>query len=105
MDEQPAGQKVSIVQLFLPGILIMALLFMAEGLSADIWRERDQGTLRRAVSTPATTMALLGGKLLAAAIVMLGCALVVLTAGMLYLGLPLARLPLLLALAVCSGVG
>src|SRR6059058_2368332 len=53
-DEQEAGQKVSIVQLFLPGILVMALLFMAEGLSADVWRERDQGTLRRTLSTPGT---------------------------------------------------
>jgi ABC-2 type transport system permease protein len=90
--------------LFLPGILFTALLFMADGLSADVWRERDLGTLRRTACTPGTTVALLGGKLLASAIVILGCALVVLTAGMLYLGMPLARLPLALAWVVPSGV-
>jgi ABC-type multidrug transport system permease subunit len=98
------GPKISTTQMFLPGILVMTLMFMAEGLSGDVWRERDQGTLRRAVCTPASTVTLLGGKLLAAAAVICGCALVVLLAGMLYLGMPLLRLPLVLAWAVFSGV-
>ena len=104
VEAKPGAPKVSITQLFLPGVLFMALVFMSEGLSADVWRERDQGTLRRAACTPAGTVALLGGKLVAAAVLMLGCSLVVLVAGMLYLGLPLAKLPLLVAWAVCSGL-
>jgi ABC-2 type transport system permease protein len=104
VDEQRGGPKVSLTQLFLPGVLYMALVFMSEGLSSDLWRERKQGTLRRAACTPAAMVGLLGGKLLAAALVMLGCTFIVLTAGMLYLGLPLAKLPLLLAWAVCSGL-
>jgi ABC-type multidrug transport system permease subunit len=104
IDDASAGPKVSITQLFLPGVLFMALVFMSEGLSADVWRERDQGTLRRSACTPAATVALLAGKMLAAATLMLGCSFVVLLAGMLYLGLPLTKLPLLLAWSVCSGL-
>jgi len=104
VDEKPGAPKISITQLFLPGVLFMALVFMSEGLSADVWRERDQGTLRRAACTPAATVALLGGKLLAAAVLMLGCSAVVLVSGMLYLGLPLTKLPLMLAWAVGSGL-
>ena len=103
--DQEAGQpKPSITQLFLPGILFMALVFMSEGLSSDVWRERDQGTLRRAACTPAATGALLSGKLLAGAALMLGSSFVVLLAGMIYLGLPLITLPLLLCWSVCSGL-
>jgi ABC transporter DrrB family efflux protein len=79
---------------FLPGILFMTLLFMAGNLSGDVWRERDLGTLRRAACTSASTTALLAGKLLAAVAVILAGALIVLAIGMLYLKLPLARLPL-----------
>jgi ABC-type Na+ efflux pump permease subunit len=79
---------------FLPGILFMSLLFMAGNLSGDVWRERDQGTLRRAACTPASTAALLAGKLLASLLLIFAGAFVVLLAGMLYLKLPLARLPL-----------
>jgi ABC-type multidrug transport system permease subunit len=104
VDEQRSGPKLSIVELFLPGILFMALVFIAEGLSADVWRERDQGTMRRAACTPAATVALLGGKLLAGAVVMFACGLVALLVGMLYLGTPLSRLPLALAWSVCAGI-
>src|SRR5262249_11338263 len=103
VDEQRTGPKLSITELFLPGILFMALIFIAEGLSADVWRERAQGTLRRSACTPAATVALLGGKLLAGAVVMFVCGLVALLAGMLYLGTPLGRLPLALAWSVCAG--
>lgn len=54
--------------LFLPGLLLMSLLFMANGMSFDIWLERDRGTLGRAVSTPHRMAAFLGGKLVATVI-------------------------------------
>ncbi|NIA28115.1 MAG: ABC transporter permease, partial [Desulfobulbaceae bacterium] len=38
--------------LFLPGIIIMAVMFSANGLANDFWREREQGTLRRLVYAP-----------------------------------------------------
>jgi ABC-type Na+ efflux pump permease subunit len=38
--------------LFLPGLLFMALMFVAQGMSDDVWEERRFGTLRRALATP-----------------------------------------------------
>jgi ABC-2 type transport system permease protein len=104
VDQQKSGEQVSMVKLFVPGILFMALIFMAEGLSADVWRERDQGTLRRSACTPSSVAILLSGKLLASAIVILASTLLVLAAGMIYLNMPLARLPLALVWAAFSGV-
>lgn len=105
VDQASTAEPVSPAKLLLPGILFMALLFMAGNLSGDVWRERDLGTLRRAACTPASIGALLAGKLLAAALVIFGGALVVLVAGMLYLKVPLAKLPLSAAWSALAGVG
>jgi ABC-type multidrug transport system permease subunit len=104
VDQQKPGEQTSTAKLFLPGILFMALLFMGEGLSADVWRERDGGTLRRAACAPSSVAALLAGKLLASTLVIFTSALVVLVAGMLYLDMSLAILPLGLVWASLSGV-
>lgn len=103
-DQAANGGQVSPTKLFLPGVLFMALVFMAEGLSADVWRERDLGTLRRAACTPAAVVTLLGGKLLAGSIVILGSTLAALVAGILYLNMPLLNLPLALVWGTLSGV-
>ena len=50
---------------FFPGMLILAVLFMAGGLSTDMWAERRQGTLRRAVAAPTGAAAIVAGKWLA----------------------------------------
>ena len=84
--------------------MVMAMLFMASGLSGDIWRERELGTLKRAACTPAGLPAFLAGKLLASAVVMCACDLVILTAGIGILDLPLASLPIALAWTVSAGV-
>lgn len=102
--EPESAPRVSTTELFLPGILFMALVFMAEGMSADLWRERDQGTLRRAISAPCSLHSVLGGKLLAAAGLLLGCSLLILAIGMTYLGMAYFRLPLLLAWTVATGL-
>lgn len=51
--------------LFVPGILMMAALFVAQGTSGDLWIEKRDGTLRRARSWPGPIWPFLGGKLLA----------------------------------------
>jgi ABC-type Na+ efflux pump permease subunit len=56
--------------LFLPGIVLMALMFASQGLSADYWKERELGTLRRLVSTPGLLSRFVLGKALAAAVLM-----------------------------------
>jgi ABC-type multidrug transport system permease subunit len=74
-------------RLILPGILLMALLFVAQGTSEDLWEERERGTLRRAASSPVPLWAWLAGKLAAAAVVMLGVALAAGLIGVVTVGL------------------
>ncbi len=86
-----------------PGILLMALVFMGEGLSGDIWVERRQGTLKRVIATPSTLHAFLAGKL-AAGLIVIGCvSLVLLVIGTIYFGLPGKNLPLAWAWMILSG--
>jgi ABC-type Na+ efflux pump permease subunit len=99
-----AAPQYPMAFLFLPGILVMGLLFAAQGLSGDIWQERESGVLRRVVTTPLGIPRYLVGKLLAATAVLTVIALVVLVAGMAYLGLPWSRLPLALVWSVAVGV-
>jgi len=65
-DEEP----FSFGRLFLPGVVFMALLFIAQGISDDLWKEKQQGTLVRALAAPHGLVAFLGGKLVASAFVM-----------------------------------
>lgn len=59
------AQEFDFGRAFFPGMLILAVLFMATGLSTDIWTERRLGTLRRAVTAPRGTAAIVAGKWLA----------------------------------------
>jgi len=104
VDQEPAGKQPNLGALYLPGIVLMALIFMAEGLSEDLWHERSAGTLRRSACTPTSLGALLRGKLLAGSLVILASNLVVLLVGQLYYGLPLSRLPLAALWATLSGL-
>lgn len=56
--------------LMLPGMLYMAVFFVAGGLATDVWRERTSGALRRVSTTPASFLAFLAGKLLAVILVL-----------------------------------
>jgi len=80
-------QSPSPGRLILPGILLMALLFVAQGTSEDLWEERERGTLRRAASAPVPLWVWLLGKLVAAAAVMLAVALAASLIGVVALGL------------------
>ena len=60
----------SIALLFVPGLLFMSMLFMAQGIAADLWQEREQHTLRRVITSPRSTHAFLLGKVLGGAGVM-----------------------------------
>lgn len=66
VDEEPFNFGL----MLLPGIVFMALLFIAQGASDDLWKEKDQGTLLRVLTTPHGLLAFLGGKLLSAGLVM-----------------------------------
>ncbi len=89
---------------FLPGMLLMGLLFAAQGLSDDVWKERESGTLRRIVSTPLGISRFLVGKVAACSVILAGLASIVLAAGFWYFELPWQRLPLALLWSVGTGV-
>jgi ABC-type Na+ efflux pump permease subunit len=90
--------------LFMPGIIVMAVLFAANGLAGDFWRERAQGTLRRLVFAPARLGGFIAGKALAAAVVIAFVGGLTLVLGFLYHGLAWIKLPFALLWIVVSGV-
>lgn len=89
--------------LFLPGLLLMSLMFTAQGMSIDIWIEKTGGTLRRVLSTPQHAASFLLGKLLASVVIMALAALVALVLGVMTFGVPSGRAPLALAWAAFAG--
>jgi len=90
--------------LFLPGIILMALMFSANGLAHDYWVEREQGTLRRLVFAPGKMAGFLAGKAIAAGVVITAIGGVTLIVGFLYHGIALARLPSALVWIAVSGI-
>ena len=87
-------------QLFLPGMLFMSFLFVAQGMSADVWDEKRQGTLRRLLTTPQTAARLLLAKLLAGLMIAAAIALIGLLAAVAWFGLAWWRLPMALVWCV-----
>lgn len=104
--EPPAAGTAAVpfALLFLPGIILMALMFSANGLAHDYWTEREQGTLRRIVFAPGKQAAFLVGKAMAAGIVITLVGGVTVVIGFLYHGITLARLPSTLAWVAASGI-
>lgn len=77
-SESAAPSQMDFGALFLPSMLFMAVLFIAQGMADDLWREKEAGTLRRAAVLPHALTTFLGGKLAAAAVIMAAVAIVVL---------------------------
>lgn len=100
-EEQEDGFNFAIF--FLPGVLFMSLLFIAQGISEDVWKEKDQGTLRRAVSAPQGVAVFLGGKLAAGTVVMVAVSLAGLVLSVVGFGIPAA--PMVLGLVWCTFCG
>jgi ABC-type multidrug transport system permease subunit len=90
-------------KLFLPGLLFMAIMFTAQGMSNDIWTEKTRGTLRRTLTTPQGASAFLAGKLLAGMVIMTAAAAVALGLGLLAFHVSPSRVPLALAWSVFTG--
>lgn len=80
-------------RLLLPGIVFMALLLVCGGLAGDLWEESKTGTLDRWRIAPHRTATVLGGKLVAGAVVATLVASVGFGAGTLLLDVNAARLP------------
>ena len=98
-----ADKERGFAELFFPGMLFLALLFMGRGLSGDLWVERRQGTLRRVVSAPHAPGAFLAGKLLAGVVLVALVGAVGLAAGRWVFGVRLDNLPLALLWITLAG--
>jgi ABC-type multidrug transport system permease subunit len=91
--------------LMLPGMLYMAVFFIAGGLATDVWRERTSGALRRVVTTPASFGAFLGGKLLATLVVLALVGGFGLAVAHFLADLPISNFPLAVLWVAISGTG
>jgi len=95
-EEEDEGPGISFGGLFFQSMLFMFLLFGAQGISDELWREREERTLRRVVSTPGNVTAFLLGKALAGVTLLGGILAVSLLAGTWLYDLPWATFPLAL---------
>jgi ABC-type Na+ efflux pump permease subunit len=88
VPERPPGPPGGIVGLFFPGMFFLCLLFVSQGLSADLWKERTRGTLARLRTTPGRLEAFLGGKVLSVAALLVFLGIVAILCAGIALGLP-----------------
>ena len=104
VDEQEDTQTINFGLLFLPGVILMALFFTAQGMAEDIWKERQLGTLLRVNSLPPGLLPFLLGKLAAGGALLAAISLVGLTLGMWYHSIGFSGLPLAVVWSSISGV-
>lgn len=91
VHERP--RQVNFAAQFLPSMLFMGLLFTANSMAADIWKERAAGTLRRLVSSPVSLSAYLGARLIFVAMVYVLVAAIGIMAAQRVAGMPVPDLP------------
>jgi len=84
VEPPPAEPQPDIALLFLPGIILMAVLFSSNSLAADYWAEREKGTLRRLASAPGVLSGFVAGKAVAALAVIGFIAAITLVVGFVY---------------------
>jgi len=105
IEPPPKESQPDIGLLFLPGIVLMALLFSSQGTSADYWKERESGTLRRLVSTPGLLNKFVLGKAIAAAVVIACICGFTMVLGFLYHGVAWSKFLPSMLFVVTAGIG
>ena len=81
-------KPVNFAALFFPGMLMLSLLGVGHAMAADLWRERESGSLRRLAVTPRRVESFLGGKLLAVFAVDVAIVLCAIAPAAAWLGVP-----------------
>ncbi len=104
-EENVAGPNTNIDfgRLFLPGMIFMSILFIAQGMSGDLWTEKQAGTLRRAASSPNSLLLFVAGKLLAGMLLIAMVATMALLVGV--FGFDMSPLRAALAVVWCAYAG
>ncbi|NNL95546.1 MAG: ABC transporter permease, partial [Xanthomonadales bacterium] len=105
VEPPPAEPQPDMALLFLPGIILMAILFSSNSIAADFWVEREKGTLRRLVSTPGMLTRFVAGKALAASAVIGFLAIVTMLIGFSYHGVAWSKFVPSLLWVTIGGVG
>jgi len=105
VEPPPEEPQPDFALLFLPGVILMALLFAANSLAADYWVERDKGTLRRLVSAPGALSGFVAGKAVAALAVIGLIASITLVVGFTYHGVAWTKFLSSLLWVSLGGVG
>lgn len=65
------GPGLNLVAFFLPGMIVLSLLFLGQALALDVWEEVKAGTLRRTAASPNPMGVVLNGKVLAGVAVLM----------------------------------
>ncbi len=102
--EASEERELNFALLFFPGVLLMALLFTSQGLSDDLWRERELGTLRRMASSPQSLTTFLAAKILQAGIFIFLISLLIAFLGFSYHQLPFGKIPVVLLMMTLAGM-
>jgi ABC-type multidrug transport system permease subunit len=102
--DKEEGADFSFGLMFFPGMLFMALLFTAQGMSEDIWREKDDGTLRRVAASPQSVGAVLAGKAVAFLFLAAGVVAATLLMGVWAFDLPWRALPAAMVWSLAAGL-
>ncbi len=102
-EDESAQANPGFSNLFYPGIFFMAIFFVAQGLSDDVWREKSNGTLHRALRIHGGGIGMLLGKLAAGAVLITVISILSLLAGGFLFGVDWIRLPLATVWSVVSG--
>lgn len=100
-----AGVSFDLVSFLLPGMILMSILFIAQGMSDDVWTEKENGTLRRAFWSPRPLLVFLGGKLLAGILLIALVSSIALTSAAFWFDLGLARVPAAVVWCAFAGAG
>jgi len=105
LEPPPTAPQPDMALLFLPGIILMAVLFASNSLAADYWEEREKGTLRRLASVPGVLSAFVAGKAVAALAVIGIIATITLAVGFAYHDVAWNKFVPSLLWVSCGGVG
>ena len=103
--EEPKDEAASrsFGDIFFPSMFFMAIVFVAQSLSDDVWKEKMRGTLRRALTTPLSLGPFMLGKTLAAALLLALVSFVALAAARWLLALPFSGIPLAVLWTTLAG--
>jgi ABC-type multidrug transport system permease subunit len=102
-DKKDKPSSSFILYLF-PGIMFMSLLFAAQGLALDFWKDKTQGILTRLLASPAGMSHYLNGKLIYSASVFVIISIVIGVLGLLMLEVALDRIFIIVAWLLLSGL-